>query len=40
VGNPALRGLPLLQAIARGGAARVVLTYASACNAVLEVEPA
>ena len=40
VGNPALRGLPLLQAIARGGAARVVLSYASACNVVLEVEPA
>ena len=39
-GNPALRGLPLLQAIAHGRAVRVVLPYVSACSAVIEVEPA
>ena len=43
-GDPALlypeEAAHLRQAIARGGAARVVLPYASACNAVLEVEPA
>ena len=39
-GNPALRGLPLLQAIARGAPARMVLPHVSACNLVLEVEPA
>ena len=39
-GNPALRGLPLLQAIARGAAARMVLPQVSGCNLVLEVKPA
>ena len=39
-GNPALRGLPLLRAIARGHRERLVLPHVSACNVVLEVEPA
>jgi hypothetical protein len=39
-GNPALRGLPLLRVIARGETARLVLPHVSACNMVLEVEPA
>ena len=40
LGNPALRGLPLLCAIARGGSTRLVLPQVPACNVVLEVETA
>ncbi len=38
-GNPALRGLPLLCAVARGEAARVVLPHAPGCNLAVAVEP-
>jgi hypothetical protein len=40
LGNPALRGLPLLRAIARGGAARLVLPHAQGCNVIVEVQAA
>lgn len=39
-GNPALRGLPLLRAVARGSRERLVLPHADGCNLVVEVEPA
>jgi hypothetical protein len=39
-GNPALRGLLLLRAVARGEAARVVLPHVSGCNLAVMVEPA
>jgi len=39
-GNPALRGLPLLCAIARGGSTRLVLPHVPGCNVMLEVAAA
>lgn len=39
-GNPALRGLSILQAVARSAAARVVLPQVPGCNVAVEVEPA
>ncbi|HZR34333.1 MAG TPA: beta-ketoacyl synthase chain length factor [Nevskia sp.] len=38
-GNPALRGLPLLRAVARGEAAQLVLPHAPGCNLAVAVEP-
>jgi len=38
-GNPALRGLPLLRAVARGAAARVVLPQVAGCNLAVAVDP-
>lgn len=39
-GNPALRGLPLLRAVARGESARLVLPHVTGCNLAAEVGPA
>lgn len=36
-GNPALRGLPLLRAVARGEAARVVLPHVAGCSLAVQV---
>jgi hypothetical protein len=39
-GNPALRGLPILSAVARSAALRVVLPQVPGCNLAVEVVPA
>lgn len=38
-GNPALRGLPLLRAVALGERAQLVLPHAPGCNLAVAVEP-
>ncbi|MDR3414694.1 MAG: beta-ketoacyl synthase chain length factor [Nevskia sp.] len=39
LGNPALRGLPLLSAVARRTPARLVLCHTEGCSVALRVEP-
>jgi len=39
LGNPAARGLPLLQALARGRAARLVLQHLPGCQLAVDLDP-